>query len=380
MFTNTIYPLGLDINDESIKIIQLVERVDKIKIQAISKISLPHGTIVNGEIMQKENLVKAIKEAIGSPVAGKFTTDEVVVNLPEQKTFIKLIEIEKTPNDLANVIETEMEKHIPLQVNDIYYDWQVIKNLPTSQMILIGAAPQKIVDDYASIIEQAGLSIAAMEIESVCLCRSLLPEENSKIKDKKNNYAILNIGSSKTNLIVYAQGTIIFTFSMPIAGKDLTEKIAQLLELNAEQAEKAKSVCGFTENKAQGIIKNILSDSIDDLINKINEAIEFYQNHFSSFGPINKIILCGSDACLQDLDKIIFLKTKIPAIVGDITINLSSHHDKLFIMLKEKQCVNINLVGNNKKINGNLNTNTENTITYATAIGLALRGIFINDY
>jgi type IV pilus assembly protein PilM len=377
MFINKNFPIGLNITDESIKLIQLTKKKGKPRVLAIAKINLPPAAVVDGEIKQKEILAKALKKAWESSEFGKFTTDEVAVSLPEQKTFIKLIEIEKNPNDIANIIEAEIEKHIPFQIKDIYYDWQIVKKLPDKELILIGAAPKKLVDDYADAIEEAGLSVAAMEIESVSVCRSFFPEKNDKII---NNYALLNIGPTKTSLIIYAQGIIIFTMNMPISGKEITEKISSYLQLNDQLSEKAKSICGLTANKAQGIIKNILIDSIDSLTNKINEAIEFYQNHFPFFGAINKIILCGSEACLKDLDKIIALNTKIPAETGDITANLSSCQDKLFIMFKEKQCQNINLIKNNKTANGDKDASAENTITYATAIGLALREIFRSDY
>ena len=60
-------PIGLDISDLSIKLIQLEKRRDKIKIRALSKLNLTQGIIVNGEIKNKAELIKAVKKIITSP-------------------------------------------------------------------------------------------------------------------------------------------------------------------------------------------------------------------------------------------------------------------------------------------------------------------------
>jgi Tfp pilus assembly PilM family ATPase len=50
---NSTYPSGLDISDLSIKLVQLDKVRDKIKIQALSKLSLSKGIIENGEIKSR---------------------------------------------------------------------------------------------------------------------------------------------------------------------------------------------------------------------------------------------------------------------------------------------------------------------------------------
>jgi Tfp pilus assembly PilM family ATPase len=56
------YPIGLDISDLSLKLVQLKKTGDKIKIQAINKIALPNGILENGEIIDKEKMIKAVRE------------------------------------------------------------------------------------------------------------------------------------------------------------------------------------------------------------------------------------------------------------------------------------------------------------------------------
>lgn len=383
LFNNaSTYPIGLDISDLSLKLVQLNKRGDKIKIQAIGKVDLPKGLIEDGEIKNKDKVINEINKLISAPGYGKVTSNEVIACLPETKTFIKLIEIAKTPNPLAEIIEGEIEKHVPMAIEEIYYDWQIIENKSDKQRVLIGAAPRNIVDQYIGLLDGAKLSTTALEIEPISLCRALLAEENPKSKNKKNdNCGILDIGAKRTSMTIYSKNTILFTLSMPISGEKITNNIAETLKIELKQAEKAKIICGLDKGKAQGIIKNILSGMIEELIKKINEAIEFYQNHYPGNGPLNKILLCGGGANIKNLSEIIGQATAVEVKKGNSLINLAELSENFSKILTETHKLKADFIkdknnGGREKI---ISVAQDTSLTYATAIGLALRGIFIDE-
>ena len=387
---NSAYPIGLDISDLSIKLVQLNKRHNKIKIQALGKLSLPQGVVAGGEIKNKTELIKAIKKIISSPLYGKVSSEEVVACLPESKTFIKLIEIQKSPNLLADIIGQEIEKHVPMVLNEIYYDWQIIEELADKYFVLIGAAPKNIINQYTEMFDEAKLSPVALEVEPTSICRCLLKEEASsqepitfgdKTKiDASLNYGIIDIGANHTCMIFYSGNAILFTASMPISGEEITAKISQALNLTKEQAEKAKIICGLDENKADGVIKNILADTLKNLIEKIKEAISFYENYFHQRGSLNQILLCGGGANIPNLEKIISKELSIEVKLADALTNLSEAKNKFDEIFTEKHTLSLKLAeldsdDKQKKLSIEQNYST----TFTTAFGLALRGIFIEE-
>jgi len=365
-FKNSKFPIGLDISDLSLKFVQLNKNGDKINIQAFSKYNLTPGIIDNGDIKNPQEVIKAINYLMANPIFGKVTAKEIVACLPNSKTYIKSIAIDKTPNDLENIIEEEIEKHIPVSINNIYYDWQTTNNIKNKLRVLIGAGNKNIVEQYTNLFNEAKLSLVALELEPVCLCRALLREEHYKFTDKfDKNYCLIDFGATRTNMTVYSKNTILFTISMPISGEKITENIATTLKIEKKQAEKAKLICGFDSNSAEGIIKNILTDVVNKLILKIHQTIAFYQAEYSDNGPINKIILCGGGAYIKEFDEIIAESTSIETVRGDSFINFNIPSQK------ESSSNKIFSNGLSKLLNENL--------SYTTAIGLALREIFIND-
>ena len=97
-----ISPIGLDISDRSVKMIQLRQGGNKITLQALNKISFSEGILEKGLIKDKEKLTKAIQKMMYKPKIGTFYNNEAVICLPEPITYIKLIKIEKSPNDIKN--------------------------------------------------------------------------------------------------------------------------------------------------------------------------------------------------------------------------------------------------------------------------------------
>lgn len=366
------HPIGLDISDLSLKMVQLSQHRGKIKIQALSRRALPKGLIEGGEIINETEVIREIDKLVNKPNYGFVSGNEVVACLPETKTFIKLIKVEASPNEIADIVEHEIEKHIPYSVDEVYYDWQTVRKSSAESLILVGAAPKKIVDQYIKLLNNAKLSVQALEIEPVSICRCLLLDESTKYDAKTHkNYAIIDIGAKRTSIIIYAQGSIITSVSLPISGKTTTEKIAKTLEISEDQAEKAKMVCGLDKQKAQGVIADILGEKLKDLSNRIEDAINFFSNNYPDMGKIDEIILCGGGSNIKDLDRAMTDKLKINAIRGNVFLNIDEAVEKFEEVLEEKHYVK-----NKKKTEVYCQTSI---YAYATTIGLALRNIFLKD-
>ena len=366
------FPIGLDISDLSLKLIQLNKRGSSTDIQTIGTADIPEGIIVNGDIKNFDEAVKTVSKLLSKPKYGKVSSKSVIACLPETKTFIKLIEIEKGPNAIEKVIQSEIEKHVPFGIKEIYYDWQIINEVGAKQSILVAAVPKIISDQYIKLLNACKLTVEALEIESVSISRALLKEESPEKTPDQTNYGIIDIGAGRTSMILYSKNSILFTVSMPISGRQITEQISKILEIDLEQAEKAKLICGLDDNKAQGVIKKILSDTINDLTSKIQQSIAFYNNHFPDRGDINQILLCGGGSNIKNLDNIIHDAIGIEVQMGNTFTNL-----------KGKQTTKKNFTEiykltedfSDSSKSKSISLTQDVSLSYTTAIGLSLRNI-----
>jgi type IV pilus assembly protein PilM len=369
---------GLDVSDLSIKMVQLKKNKGKNKIQALGKYNLKEGFISNGEIINAEGLVQAIKQLISKPIYGSITTKNIVACLPENKTFIKTLLIEKSANQLIDMIISEIESTIPYGLDEIYYDWQIIDQDQTSYRILFAAAPKKIVDSYISVFNQAGLSIIALETESMGFCRCVLKESKGSEDDEKKTYAILDIGAKRTTIAICSEKSIAMTVGIDASGESATKIIAETLQINPTQAEKAKIICGLDKTKAEGIIGDILESITKETTNRIKQAMLYYEDNNPESGPIKELIISGGGSNIKDLDKIIAEKLAISVKPADVFINIDETINKFYENFTETHNINMDILHNkkSKKPSDSKNTITtkqNSSLAFATAIGLALR-------
>jgi len=182
-------------------------------------------------------------------------------------------------------------------------------------------------------------------------------------------------------MIFYSKNTILFTVNVPISGEEITAKISKVLTLTKEQAEKAKIICGMDETKANGVIKEILAETIENLIAKIKEALQYYENYFSQYGPLNQILLSGGGANITNLTEIISQKLSIEVKIANALVNINEEQNKFAELFVEKHALDLKTAKlSSRDKEKNLSIQQNSSSTYATAIGLGLRGLFIDEY
>lgn len=342
--------IGLDIGDRSLKAIQLKKTIKgKLIINAVSSISMPEGIFDDGNIKQPDKFIEAVKQLLSHPSFGRFITNNVVACLPETKTFIMMIDVPPmSEEEKPQAIKWEAEHHIPVPIDETYWDWQTMPNTTSSSHtpILLGVVPKDISNSYSDALLSAKLTPLALEIEAISIVRSLI---GPKLAQSDTATMIVDIGGTRTSLIVFDKGTIQFTVSLPISGRRITQTIAETLNISEAEAEQAKKVCGFDKDKCEGAITNILQPIINELVNRVQESQIFYRDHFPNGSKITQVILCGGGANFKKISEIFSQALSLPITLGDPTVNLDKN---------------------------NIPIPTEAVVSYTTAIGLALKESF----
>lgn len=357
MFNNNPFEgaFGLDIGDLSLKLVQLspastFSRDQRYTIEQMTTITLPPGYIVNGEIQQPEMVRHKLLQLLGKDGHGKrIDSPWVVADLPEPKTFLTSIEIDMPPEQITQEdVEYQCQKHIPFDLAEAYLDWQIVPSLEKTRLtrVLIGATQKTIADSYTYLLESVGLQPIALEVESLAIARSLMSEENTA-------GAILDIGATRSSVIIYDAGGVRFSTTINFSGEIINMALIQRLKITYDEAEDLKIKNGLNYTKEKPDYLKIIDELIDDLVIEIKKTIVYYQDHYPQTTPIEQIELCGGMALMQNLLPTLARRLKIKFKLGSA-----------WRKIKTKQ-----LTDNQKN----------HELTMASATGLALRAI-INPY
>jgi len=366
---------GLDISDLSLKIIKLKKKRGILSLASFGETEIPAGTIEAGEIKNEEVLAKIIKEAINKVKGERLKTREVITSLPEEKAFLQVIQLPKmTEEELKKAVRFEAENYIPLPIEEVYLDFQVVQPLYNHLDhfdVLIAALPKKTVDPYVTSIKKAGLSPVVLEIESQAISRALVKNEVSPFP-----ILLIDLGATRTSFIIFSGYSLRFTSSIPVSSQKFTDAISKTLNISFLEAEKLKQKYGLETSEMIHLKKkpggtkfekeivedkkifNALIPPLADLVEQIKKHLSYYQTHAShehlspnGKGIVTKILLSGGGANLKGLPDILSLELKIPVEMGNPWVNI------LPAPLKEVPELSY-----------------EKSLSYTTALGLALRG------
>lgn len=333
MFLTNPFPgaFGLDIGDLAIKLVRLSQRHHLgrdpyFKIEEVRGTNLPPGLIVNGEIEQPEIVRKKILHLLGKDGSQKpIRSSWVVADLPEPKTFLKLIDIELPEKELLyEDVAYFAKKHVPFELEETYLDWQIMgdpERQNRSAQVLIAAAPKIIADSYTYLLESVGLTPVALEIEAMPLARVLITRNKDYAGQAR---AILDLGATRSSFVVYDFDRIQFSTNLDFSGELVTTAISQGLKVDHETAEKLKIKNGLQYDKEQPRYLKIVSDLVEGLTSEIKKNLSFYKEHFHETNPITHITMCGGQAELKNLDAALSQKLRIPAEAGNPWKNISS--------------------------------------------------------
>ena len=354
---------GLDISDLSIKLVQLEKNGKREDIRSHSIVPVPENAINDSDIIKKDQVIASIKEAVRKSGPQKVNTKKVICSIPESKAFLRIISIPKIQEQEAkNAVKWEIEASIPLPIDQVYFDWQFLdgdyschemeeegKTKGKRQNVLTVAVAKEVVDNFVEVVEGAGLEVYGLEIESIASARSLVPQGTSC----EEVFFIADLGAKRTSFIL-TEGTVpYFTSSIPFSGEAVTDTISKYLGVSIEEAEEIKKTRGIAANKDVAV-KGAVEPLLENLTAEIEKSMHFYKSTTKNKREISKIILSGGSANLKGMVPYLAKKMNREVEVGDPWNNLNLGHK--LPLIDKKNC-----------------------ISYATAIGLAMRGLNYGD-
>ncbi len=348
---------GLDISDRSIKVIALKKTSAGLKLASFNDIEVRPGIIEQGEIKNAKAVAKLIQKLISKTNGRPIQTKKVICSLPEEKSFLDIIDLPKMKSEeVKNAILYEVENHIPLSVEQVYFDSEIIKptaDNPKNIEVLLVATPKKVIDPYLETLEIAKLQPKAFEIECESIARALVKQEKSYAP-----FLIIDFGKTRTSFIIFSGNNSRFTSTIPISSQKLTDMIAKNLEITKKKAEQLKIKQGLTK---KGKVFDALIPPLTDLVEQIQIHINYYRSHEKKRNnsykeePLDKILLCGGGANLKGLSSFLSSELKIPVSVANIWTNIQR-----------------------EPLKGRAKLPAGKSLGYTTALGLALRDFIKN--
>lgn len=341
---------GIDLSDLSIKAVWLDRSGDRDSVASFGSVPLALGNVVDGEIMNPEAVKSAIQNLLEKAGPKKIKTRQVICSFPETKAFLRIIALPKMEADeVKEAIKWEIEANIPLTLDQVYYDWQIMDLNLTQEKgkmsVLVVAVARSVVDQFTTVLESAGLQVIGLETESIAQARSLLPEKN-----EKSTTLIVDIGDRRTSFLIAIGSTPCFTSSVPLSSQMITEAISKSLKVSFDEAEAIKLKHGLGSLALKSPVFKAAEPVLESMANEIEKSIDFYLNNLKYSETVDAIVLCGGGSNMNGFLPYLAKRLGRPVEFGNPWVNVHLGRELPII-------------------------DRRHSVQYSTAIGLALRGL-----
>lgn len=301
---------GLDIGTTSIKALSIKKGGGSFEIEALGIVPSPIKGIASESPADLKVFTDAVRQAIST--AG-IKQREVNIALPESQVYTKIIEMPAlSEKELAAALKYEMEQYIPLPLDQVKTDWQILgASQSKTTRILLVAASLNLIQKYESLADELGMVPATIETEMLSVHRSLFPLVNTQ-----SSNMIVHLGAATSNIAVIENGEIVMVFTVDKGGVAISRAISIDLGIDPTQAEAYKKAYGLNKEAFEGKIGKSLFPILESILGDIKKTILLYKEKNPS-QPITQIILSGGSALLPGIDIFFTNQLNIQVVLGN---------------------------------------------------------------
>lgn len=132
-----------------------------------ARVELPAGLVSLGRIVAPQPFGALLKQAMASAQPSAINADRVIIGLPEEQAFIKIVELpaKLREHEVVSAIELQWQNLLPIARQQVYYSSVPLKNeekqneKTAQQQHLIVAYQRDLVDNCIQAIQAAGLVV-----------------------------------------------------------------------------------------------------------------------------------------------------------------------------------------------------------------------------
>jgi len=311
--------LGLDIGSSAVKMVHLRKDDAGYTVTAAGIVDIADSDD-NGN-RTETNTIKAIRKCLQSTGT---RTPLVVCGVSGPEVAIRDFKFPSLPPDeVEGAVSLEAEQICPFNINQASVHYQLIPDGEDGVRGILVAATNKVIKNKVQPVKSAALNCVLMDVDGLALlnCFSGLPfcekpqnevakeSEHEKPEAGRTTTAILNVGSSYTNLTIIGDNDLPFVRDMTNAGKTIVKEIATEKGASVETISRVLSDCE-NPGRVQSEIGDSLAKACRKLIVDVTETLRYYMAQEKST-TVDKIFVCGGFALVNGFVEL--LDSQLPA-------------------------------------------------------------------
>jgi len=337
--------LGIDIGSSSVKVVQVRNKGGQAILETYGEVSLgPYAgvEIGRGVKLQGGEMVSAVNDVLKESNA---TTKIGGMAIPLSASLINTMKVPRINKNLEEMVAMEARRYIPVSLEEVTLDWQVIPPTPEfnapgedpakkpagaglpgeksktenvsdevkSMEVLIVAVHTEAIDRLKELTGKTGLDCRFFELEAFSTIRAVI---DKKIKTS----LVADFGASSTKVYVVEGGIIRASHVISFGSQDITLAISRSTGMPIAEAERMKRTEGLPTTFGGVNLGHLMEGSVSFIANEISRVITEYQERDGKV--IEEIVISGGGVNIKGLSDLFKTKMSVPVRVADPFANL----------------------------------------------------------
>ncbi|MBI4309969.1 MAG: type IV pilus assembly protein PilM, partial [Candidatus Omnitrophica bacterium] len=234
-----------------------------------------------------------------------FTSQVPVTSVSGKGTLIRYIDMPRMPlEDLRKSFVYDIDKYFPFDPQTIYTDCFILdrQNKDKRMSVLVAAVKKEIVDERIKLFKEAGMELSYITINSIATANAFerlgpaaAPKTGAAIGAAK---AILDLGGAVSNILVIKDLSPCFTRDIFIGSQEITKQIANILGVDAAQADGLK--CGPGERSAE--VMSSCETALSQLVSEIRLSLDYFMTEKNI--QVDEFFLLGGGSLLKGIEAV----------------------------------------------------------------------------
>lgn len=348
-----IGPVGVDLGDERLHLVQLQDTTEGVRIRAAA--SVVYGESRESILSSPRRLKGLIAEALKSrPFVGR----RVVAAMPADQIKLMVLNYElsdpaQEPAVILDLIRERIQQPLEASVID-YLPLRRDNEKPSERSALVAIAPKDRVIDTLELLRSSGLRVEALEIGPGAVRR--LVRERAR-KSHHEHVLAIHFGRHRSYLIILWGRRLLLYRGIDFGVDPVQERVAKALDMTPDAAASLLRDYGAVPDPVRpgmeeisGTLAEIIRPCFDALAEQVASALVYAASRTRG-QSVDHVYLLGAVARFPGADGLLGSILSIPTLVLDPAVGIPYARDD------------------------SVGTDLDSAATLALAAGLALRGM-----
>jgi type IV pilus assembly protein PilM len=285
-------PITVGLGSHYVHVVQVKKTGDKIVLCAADAAPIP----------EDPDRRKAVTQVLDNLIlAGRFRGRQAALCLKGDDLFVQHQRMSlEGPKDVEERVREELRRNVPFDMDEAQFRYITTgriyeQNRFRDELIMMVVA-REVTDLQLAVLADLKLEGSFIGVEPVGLHRSLLRFPPPAFAWNEVT-AFMNMGSSKTDLIIIREGRLVFTRSLPMGGRKIVQTIAEKLETDAQSATRLKEAVSRREEVNETLRTALLSATRPILEGLSAEVLSCFRYYASIFNRewVNRLVVAGQE-------------------------------------------------------------------------------------